>query len=60
MGNLHEESGQAVRIRGNYEKRDKGSIPACAGYSPITPPGNAVRGFCKVSKVLPFPGYPGK
>ena len=26
-------------------KQDKGGIPACAGYSPITPPGNAVRGF---------------
>ena len=35
-------------------KQDKGSIPACAGYSPITPPGNAVRGFYEVSKVLPF------
>lgn len=26
-------------------QQDKGGIPACAGYSPITPPGNAVRGF---------------
>lgn len=26
----------------------------------FTPPGNAVRGFYEVSKVLPFPGYPRK
>ena len=35
-------------------KRDKGSIPACAGNSRFTPSGNAGRGFYEVSKVLPF------
>lgn len=45
-----------AQIRGYYEKRDKGGIPAGAGYLRNTPPGNAVRGFYEVSQVLPFPG----
>ena len=35
-------------------KQDKGGIPAIAEYLRFTPPGNAVRGFYEVSKVLPF------
>lgn len=36
-------------------KRDNGSIPPFSGSPRFTPPGNAGRGFCEVSEVLPFP-----
>ena len=42
MGNLHEESGQAVRIRGNYEKQVKArgaSSPPDEEHRPAEPTG---------------------
>ena len=44
-------------IRALDGQQDKGSIPSCAGYSPITPPGNAGRGFSRFPRCYHLEKY---